>query len=93
MFFVVIVYYVFVFLCGIMGSKYMEIFLYNYDFIWNLCCSYDVQLFYFICEDIRVFEDEEDGEENGDYLVGVEVFEVDFVFGVGLCGLDNIIDE
>lgn len=78
MFFVLIVYYVFLFLCGIMGSKYMESLFYNYDFIWNFCCSYDVQLFYLICEDIRVFEEEEDGEEIGDYVVGgIEILVVD----------------
>lgn len=65
-------------LCGIMGSKYMESSLHNHDLIWNLCCSYDVQLSHPTCEDTRASEEEEDGEETGDHVVGgIETLVVD----------------
>ena len=73
-----IAHHAFVPLCGIMGSKYMESSLHNHDLIWNLCCSYDVQLSHPTCDgDTRASENEEDGEENGDQVEGVGIVEVD----------------
>lgn len=88
-----IAHHAFVPLCGIMGSKYMESSLHNHDLIWNLCCSHDVQLSHPTCEDTRASEDEEEGEENGNHMAGVEVSEVDSSPGVGSRGLDNTADE
>ena len=71
----------------------MESSLHNHDLIWNLCCSHDVQLSHPTCEDTRASEDEEDGEENGNHVAGVEVSEVDSSPAVGSRGLDNTADE
>lgn len=74
-------------LCGIMGSKYMEGALLNHDLIWNLCCTYDAQLSHPTCEDTRVSEEEEDGEESGDNLVMTEA--VDVAAGNNTQGLET----
>ena len=74
-------------LCGIMGSKYMEGALLNHDLIWNLCCTYDAQLSHPACEDTRVSEEEEDGEESADHLVMTEA--MDAAAGSNTQGLDT----
>lgn len=76
-------------LCGIMGSKYMESALRNHDQIWNLCCTFDAQLSHPACEDTRVSEEEEDGEEIGDHSVMTEAVEVDVGAGNNTQGLDT----
>ena len=59
----------------------MEHSLHNHDLIWNLCCSHDMQLSHPICEDTRVSEDEDYGEETRDNMGGAGTLEVDS--GVG----------
>ena len=65
----------------------MEGALLNHDLIWNLCCTYDAQLSHPTCEDTRVSEEEEDGEESGDNLVMTEA--VDVAAGNNTQGLET----
>lgn len=46
-----------------------------------------------MCEDNRVFEDEEDEEENENYRVNIGIFELDFEIVDGFCGVDNLLEE